>query len=255
MPRRSRRQKPIAVFNILAWLDMAPEVWLGAAAVLTAGAFVQRATGFGLAVVSAPLLLMLEPRLVPVVLVMFGLTVSLMMVRHYWHEVSIGSIGMALVGRLPGNGLGVWLLLAAPMFIMEKLIAAIVLFAVGVTLFRLRLPMNRLTLFMAGVLSGIFGTVASIGGPPMVLLMHGLPPDRVRGNLAAFFIVTSSLTIITLALAGQVGIWHFGAALTLLPAVLLGNALANRIAARLNRRWLQTISLTLCVCSALGLLL
>lgn len=136
------------------WLDMAPGTWLSAASVLVVGAFVQRATGFGLAVVSAPLLLMLEPRLVPVILVLFGLTVSLMMVRHYRHEVSLGPISMALVGRVPGNVLGVWLLLAAPMAVMEKLIAAIVLFAVLVTLFRFRLPVNRATLFSAGVCRG-----------------------------------------------------------------------------------------------------
>lgn len=41
----------------------------------------------------APLLLMLEPRLVPVILVLFGLTVSLMMVRRYRHEVRLGEIG------------------------------------------------------------------------------------------------------------------------------------------------------------------
>lgn len=241
--------------SILTWLDMAPGTWLSAASVLMVGAFVQRATGFGLAVVSAPLLLMLEPRLVPVILVLFGLTVSLMMVRHYRHEVSLGPISMALVGRVPGNVLGVWLLLAAPMAVMEKLIAAIVLFAVLVTLFRFRLPVNRATLFSAGVLSGIFGTVASIGGPPIVLLMHGLPPDRMRGNLAAFFILTSTFTLLTLALAGQVSVWHFGVAATLLPAVLLGNALANRIASKLDRRWLQGVSLSLCALSVLGLLL
>ncbi len=33
-------------------------------------------------------------------------------------------------------GLGIWLLLAAPMAVLETLIAAIVLFAVGVTLCR-----------------------------------------------------------------------------------------------------------------------
>lgn len=48
----------------LYWLDMAPMTWLGCALVLALGAFVQRATGFALAVVGA--LLMLEPRLVPV---------------------------------------------------------------------------------------------------------------------------------------------------------------------------------------------
>ncbi|MBA2778647.1 sulfite exporter TauE/SafE family protein [Billgrantia kenyensis] len=240
---------------LLHWLDMPPTIWLGCALVLALGAFVQRATGFGLAVVGAPLLLMLEPRLVPVILVLFGLTVSLMMVRHYLQEVRIGEIGMALVGRLPGNVLGLWLLLAAPMVVLEKFIAASVLFAVAVTLFRFRLPVNRASLFGAGVLSGIFGTVAAIGGPPLVLLLHGLSPDRLRGNLSAFFIVTSLMTLATLALAGQVRLWHLGLALTFLPAVLAGNALAASIAHRLDRRLLQGASLALCTLAALGLLI
>ena len=162
---------------------------------------------------------------------------------------------MALVGRLPGNALGIWLLLAAPMLLLEKLIAIIVLFAVLVTLCRFKLPVNRITLFGAGVLSGIFGTVAAIGGPPMVILMHGLPADQVRGNLAAFFILTSLLTIITLAFANQIQLWHFQVALTFLPAVLVGNAVADAIAHRLDRRLLQGASLALCTLAALGLLL
>ncbi|WP_083002629.1 sulfite exporter TauE/SafE family protein [Halomonas sp. GT] len=241
--------------NLLPWIDMPLGMWLACSAVLMLGAFVQRATGFGLAVVGAPLLLMLEPRLVPVVLVLFGFTVSLLMVRHYWQEIRLDAIGIALIGRLPGNALGIWLLLAAPMVILEKLIAAIVLFAVVVTLFRFKPPVNRVTLLLAGVLSGIFGTVAAIGGPPIVLLMHGFPPDRLRGNLAAFFILTSLLTLTTLALAGQVSAWHFKLALTFLPAVLIGNALADTIAHRLDRRLLQGVSLGLCTLAALGLLI
>ncbi|HCL23577.1 MAG TPA: sulfite exporter TauE/SafE family protein, partial [Halomonas sp.] len=105
--------------SLLQWLEVPLDSWLACAAVLLLGAFVQRATGFGLAVVGAPLLLMIEPRLVPVILVLFGFTVSLMMVRRYWHEVRLREIGVALIGRLPGNGLGIWLLLAAPMVVLE----------------------------------------------------------------------------------------------------------------------------------------
>lgn len=239
---------------LLSWIDMSLSAWLGCAAALAIGAFVQRATGFGLSVVGAPLLLLLEPRLVPVILVLFGLTISLLMVCHYRQEIRLGEISMALLGRLPGNGLGLWLLLAAPMVLLEKLIAGSVLFAVAVTLFRWRLPVNRVSLFGAGVMSGIFGTVAAIGGPPLVLLMHGLPPDRLRSNLAAFFIISSSLTLATLAVAGQVRLWHLGLALTFAPGVLVGNWLANRIAHRLDRRLLQAASLSLCTLAALGLL-
>ncbi|TDB05157.1 sulfite exporter TauE/SafE family protein [Halomonas marinisediminis] len=235
--------------------EMNGATWLGCALVLALGAFVQRATGFGLAVVGAPLLLLLEPRLVPVVLVLFGFTVSLLTLRHYFHEVRFGEIGAALVGRLPGNGLGAWLLLSAPMAVLEKLIAGSVLFAVAVTLFRLRLPVNRGTLFGAGVLSGLFGTVAAIGGPPMVLLLHGLSPDRLRGTLSAFFVVTSLMTLATLGLVGRVDVWHLGMAVSFVPAVLFGTWLANRVAHRVDRRLLQGASLALCTLAALGLLL
>ena len=241
--------------TLLAWLDMSPWTWLGCAAVLALGAFVQRATGFGLAVVGAPLLLMLEPRLVPVILVVFGFTVASMTLRHYWREVRLAEIGMALVGRLPGNALGLWLLLAAPMAVLETLIAGSVLFAVAVTLFRFRLPVNPATLFGAGVFSGIFGTIAALSGPPLVLLLHGFSPDRLRGTLSAFFVVTALMTLITLGLGGLLRVWHFGMALTFAPGVLAGSWLAGRVAHRLDRRLLQGASLALCALAALGLLL
>ena len=88
-----------------------------------------------------------------------------------------------------------------------------------------------------------------------MLLMHGFSPDRMRGNLAAFFVLTSLLTLLTLALAGQISVWHFKLALTFLPAVLLGNALADTIAHRLDKQLLQRLSLGLCTLAALGLLL
>ncbi|MFB9147980.1 sulfite exporter TauE/SafE family protein [Halomonas alkalicola] len=240
---------------LLSGVDMTLPVWLGCAATLALGAFVQRSTGFGLAVVGAPLLLLLEPRLVPVVLVLFGFTVALTTLRHYWREVQPGEIATALVGRIPGNALGLWLLLAAPMAVLEKLIAGSVLFAVAVTLFRFRLPVNRATLFGAGVFSGIFGTIAALSGPPLVLLLHGFSPDRLRGTLSAFFVVTALMTLVTLGLGGLLRAWHFGVALTFAPGVLAGSWLAGRVAHRLDRRLLQGASLSLCTLAALGLLL
>ncbi|MHB0776403.1 sulfite exporter TauE/SafE family protein [Halomonas sp. WWR20] len=237
------------------WLGVTPEVWLGCAASLFLGAFVQRATGFGLAVVGAPLLLMLEPRLVPVVLVMFGLMVSSMMVRRYRHEVRLDVIGMALIGRLPGNALGAWLLIAAPLAVLEKLIAAIVLMAVAVSLLRFSLPVNRVSLFCAGVISGVFGTVSAIGGPPIALLMHRLPPDSVRGNLAAFFVVGSLLTLTVLAVAGRIQAWHLWMAISFVPVIVAGSGAAAQVAHRLDRRLLQYASLSLCTLAALGLLI
>ena len=236
------------------WLDVSLGVWFGCAASLFLGAFVQRATGFGLAVIGTPLILMLEPRLVPAVLVMFGLLVALMMVGTYRREIRVDAVGMALVGRVPGTLLGIWLLLVAPLVVLEKLIALIVLSSVAVSLCKISLPLNRLNLFVAGVVSGIFGTVSAIGGPPIALLMHRLPADSARANLSAFFIASATMTLLALLVAGKVQLWHLGLAVTFLPAVVLGNVLASRIAHRLDRQTLQRSSLILSTIAALVLL-
>ncbi|MGQ7246893.1 sulfite exporter TauE/SafE family protein [Halomonas sp. V046] len=238
-----------------AWSELSPLTWLGVGLVLALGAFVQRTTGFGMAVVGAPLILMLAPSLVPVVLVVYGFLVSCLVVRRYHREVAMADISMALIGKVPGTLVGVWLLLVAPMATLEVLIASIVLFAVVVTLFRLRLPVSASSLFGAGFLSGVFGAVAAIGGPPIVLLMHGMPMERLRGNLAAFFLISSLMTLASLAVVGKVSWWLLGVSLSFLPLVVMGHALGALLAPRLPRRLLQGVSLTLCAMAALGLLL
>ncbi|GHC31722.1 sulfite exporter TauE/SafE family protein [Aidingimonas halophila] len=243
------------VSPLLVWIDMSPVSWLGCSVILLLGAFVQRATGFGLAVVGAPLILPLEPRLVPVVLVIFGLMVSLMMLRQYRREIRVDAIGMALIGRIPGTALGIWLLLVAPLAVMEVTIAGIVLFAVAVSLARFSLPVNRMTLFSAGILSGVFGTVSAIGGPPIALLMQRLPPDSVRGNLAAFFTVSASMTLVALMLAGRIELWHLGLAITFIPAILMGNGLAKALSRHLDPVIIRLGSLALCTAAAIGLLI
>nr|WP_275445890.1 MULTISPECIES: sulfite exporter TauE/SafE family protein [unclassified Halomonas] len=235
-------------------MDVSFWVWLGCAGSLCLGAFVQRATGFGLAVIGTPLILMLEPRLVPAVLVMFGLLVAVMMVGAYRREIRLNAVGMALVGRVPGTVLGIWLLLAAPLAVLEKLIALIVLSSVAVSLLKFSVPLNRVSLFVAGIVSGIFGTVSAIGGPPIALLMHRLPADAARANLSAFFIVSAAMTLLALLLADKIQLWHLGMATTFVPAVVLGHLLASRIAHRLDRRALQWSSLILSTVAALGLL-
>lgn len=237
------------------WLDMAPIEWLMVALVLALGTFVQRATGFGLAVVGAPLLLLIDPRLVPVTLVVMGFSLSLLVLRRFYRQVQLGEIGMALVGRIPGNLLGLWLLVSAPLAVLKWLIAGIVLFAVLVRLFQFRVPVNRRSMFLAGVVSGVFGTASAIGGPPMALLMHDMPPDRIRSNLAAFFLITSSMTLVTLAVAGYVSLWHLGISASFLPAMLLGQTVAARVAGRIDQKVLQWSSLVLCSFAAIGLVI
>ncbi len=84
----------------------------------------------------------------------------------------------------------------------------------------------------AGVLSGLFGT----GGPPLILYFRlaGLDKVAFRGNLMAIFLVMTLVRIPSYALIGLITVPRLWAALLVLPAVLLGAVVGDRIHLRLT---------------------
>src|SRR3546814_15753694 len=67
------------------------------------------------------------------------------------------------------------------------------------------LPVRPPTQLVAGVVSGVTGTAAGIGGPPLALLYQHRPGSTIRSTLAAAFLVGTALSLATLAVAGEFG--------------------------------------------------
>lgn len=65
------------------------------------GSFVQTAIGFGLAIVSAPLLIVAAPEYVPAPICLVALFISILNALQHKSSVEIGGLKMALVGRVP----------------------------------------------------------------------------------------------------------------------------------------------------------
>lgn len=81
---------------------------------LSAGAFVQSLIGFGLAIVSAPFLMMIEPSLVPGSVTMVTLGLAVVNTWQYRRQLSLKGIGWAFVGRIPGTVVAGALLFISP---------------------------------------------------------------------------------------------------------------------------------------------
>ena len=67
------------------------------------------------------------------------------------------------------------------------LFAGLILAAVALSLARWRVRPTRRSLLVAGTLSGLMGTVTTIGAPPMGIVYQHAPGARTRGTLNAFF--------------------------------------------------------------------
>lgn len=106
----------------------------------------------------------------------------------------------------------------------------------------------------AGVLSGIMGTAAGIGGPPLAMLYAGRGGAQLRANLAALFLLGKALSLTALAAAGRVAIADLLLAAVLGIPAATGFAASRLLAPRFDGRWLRSGVLTVVVVSGMLLM-
>ncbi|MCG8588352.1 MAG: sulfite exporter TauE/SafE family protein [Proteobacteria bacterium] len=223
-------------------------------AIATAGAAVQSAAGFGLALVSAPVLLLVHAPLVPGPLLASSLVLTGLMAHRDRAHIDLGGMATALLGRIGGTALAALFLVWASPDVFDLVFAAMVLAAVVLSLAGLRVRPTTGTTAVAGALAGLMGTISSIGGPPMALLYQGEGAARLRGTLAGFFVIGTLLSLAALAAVGRFGWVELGLSLFLVPPMALGFALSAPLRNRISDTSIRPLVLMLSTATALGVL-
>lgn len=229
----------------------APE-WLAATIVVLIGAVVQGSLGFGVALVAAPLLFLIEPSLVPGSMIVAGLGVAFLVYGRDHSAVDHDEIARVLPGMAIGVVLAGVVLRLVSRDVLGLLFGGLVLLAVGLSIRRPPPSPGRHLLFWAGGLSGFMGTATSIGGPPLALAFQDRRGVRLRGTLAACFAPSGLLALAALAWAGHLDTGQVLAGLSLLPGVAFGVRLSNRTARFLDRHWLRAAVLFVSALAALA---
>lgn len=222
--------------------------------VLVVGALVQGSVGYGMALVAAPLLAIIDPTLVPVPLLLLTSGHAVLAVTRDWRHADWTGIGWAMLGRLPGTGLGVLAVVALSQRVFAALISLCVLACVVLSLSRWRPRPRPGSLVLAGLASGAGGTAASIGGPPIALLYQDAEGARVRGTIGGYFVLGSVTSIVALALAGQVTGESLAKTALFTPFLLAGFALSGPARRVLDSGWTRPAVLAVAAISAVLLL-
>lgn len=215
------------------------------AGIVFAGVLTQSMIGFGVALVTMPLLItILDPTSAGMLVSLFALPLELIIIRRYRHALTIRPFWRIIAGALIGIPLGVVLL--------TRLDQAVILHALGVlligyalySLLKLRLPVLHAPEwgfgfgFVSGILSGAYNT----GGPPLVIYgtCKNWQPEQFKANLQAMMLVTSAASIISRIAAGHLNALVLANLAVALPMVIAGSAagfwLSRTINAALFRR-------------------
>lgn len=185
--------------------------------------------GFGFALLSVPLLSLLNPLFAPVpqLLVVFPLTLAIVLRER--HAVEVRSTLWIFAGRLPGALIGVVLLKLLSSAALDILMSAMVIIGVMIVVSRGTFRRTAAREFSAGVASGTMAMVSAIGGPPIALLYRNDAGPTVRANLGLVFAIGLCITLGVRALAGEVSWDEVVVGAALLPAVGLGLHVSHRL--------------------------
>ncbi|WP_046469560.1 sulfite exporter TauE/SafE family protein [Allosalinactinospora lopnorensis] len=187
-----------------------------------AGAAVQSSVGLGLGLVAAPVISFLEPALMPGSMLIATIALPALSMVREWRHIDWHGLTWGLPGRVPGSLAGAWVVAVLGPEMLGAAVGVMVLIAVVLSLWSVRVRITPGSLMAAGTLSGVTGTATSIGGPPIALLYQHEPAPKIRGTLAGFFLFGAVISLGVLAAAGQLSAAEVQAGLLFVPVVVAG---------------------------------
>lgn len=204
------------------------------------GAFTQRMTGLGFALVAAPLLVATVGPADGVVLGnVLSAVLCLVVLVSAWRHVRWGWAALMIAPALATVPLGAFVVRHTPSAPMTVVVGALALIAVLVTMFarNLHLLRGRGGAVAAGALSGFMNATAGVGGPPLAIHAASQPWRREAfiGTSQLFLFVINALSVATKGLPSVSTTSWIGCGVALLLGVAVGHRVAPLVPDRVAR--------------------
>jgi len=226
---------------------------LAAFVIIVAGAFfaalLRRLTGFGFAMIAAPVLsLGLPPQSMVVTVLLLQIFLGIPAAIEFHKLVNWSVLGILLAGGVAGAPLGTLLLRVAPEPIMLMLIGLLICGSAVLQQFRQAKTTNasRSGYLVVGVLSAMLGSAFALPGPPLAIYFAkcaDISLEQQRAMLINTFTLVALLAFIPAYFTDLVT-WEITLrAVALIPVLFLGGYVGERIYRRLPQTSVQKLGL------------
>lgn len=207
------------------------------------GAFVQGSTGLGFALISGPVIGMIEPQLLPVFLLIQMIPLNGYVTWRERRALDVPGTTWVSLGRFAGTFGGLWILFLVTDRQLSLLIGISTVLAVLMTLLAPSFQPGRGAFLTAGLVTGVTETSTGVGGPPLALVYQHRPAPVLRSSVAACFLVGEVISLAILAVSDKITSDQVRSAVLLLPAVIVGALLSRLVHHRLNGRLMRYLVL------------
>lgn len=211
-------------------------------AVLVA-AFVQGSTGLGFALISGPVIGVIQPRLLPVFLLIQMIPLNGYVTWRERHALDVPGTTWISLGRFVGTFGGLWVLFLVTERQLSLLIGISTVLAVVMTLLARSFEPGKGAFVTAGLVTGVTETSTGVGGPPLALVYQHRPAPVLRSTVAACFLIGEVISLVILAMSGKITPEQVRSAFLLLPAVIVGALVSRLVHHRLDGKLMRYLVL------------
>lgn len=197
--------------------------------VVSAGAFIRAAVGFGDALLAMPLLtLVIGLQLATPLVGIVSLLMTIVLLATSWRSVNLAASWRLITASALGAPVGLWVLVTVDEWVMHVVLGGVLISYGAYNLLRPGLPPlhNEGWAFPFGFGAGVLGSAYNTSGPPVIIYgaMRRWSPDVFRATLQGFFLVNGIMIAAGHALAGLWTAQVLWLALLTLPGLIVGMA-------------------------------
>ncbi len=221
---------------------------------------IQTSVGFGMGLVSMPLLLgILDPIGAAALVSLVGITSEIYMIFRYRHRLQLRVVLRLIVASVIGIPFGVLSLGLLDERVILSVLAFIMIGYALVSLLNFPIPVikNENWSFGFGFLAGVLGGAYNTSGPPLIIYgtARRWSPGEFKVNLQMVFLSNSIIVIATRVLAGQYTSDVFRHYAVALPAMIIAGWIGLRLDKRIDPVQFRKLVLVLLLVLGIRLLL
>jgi uncharacterized membrane protein YfcA len=221
-------------------------------------AFVQASTGFGLALISMPLLVgLLGIRTATPLVALIAISCESLLLIRFRHALNFLAVIRLSISSLIGIPLGIYLLREVDSNLITAVLGLILISYALYAMFTPKMPAlhNKNWAYGFGFLGGILSGAYNTSGPPIIIYgtMSGWSPATFKSNLQGFFVLNSIIVLTSHAIAGNLTPIIWQSLLWSLPGIAFGLGLAFVIDKRINPELFRKMVLFLLIILGLRL--
>ena len=214
------------------------------------GSIIQGSLSVGFALMVTPILIIIEPAFIPGPVMICRLFLSILIIIKEHRSIDFKDIKISIIGRIFGTLLAAFVILIISEELFGIIFGGFIFLAVIFSFNKSKLHPSKPLLLLAGFLSGLMGTITSIGGPPMGLVYQNKEGPIIRGTLSGFFLIGSIFSIIILAIIGKIKIYELQLFFIIIPPLMVGFFLSFFTSKLLDKGYIRYAILIVCTISA-----